>query len=348
MKQTEIKEKRRLLDEDGNIEQAGFAKKLLWEYNPENVTASKALLKEWDYYYVGNKDYAVCLTIADMGYIGALSATVMSFGDKPWQITKSSVTLFPMGKMNLPHTTEIGDSKFKNGSVEMTFLNDGKKRRLYGVYPKFGNNKEDLTFDVTLSDFPEESMVIATPFAKKGRFYYNQKINCMSAQGEFALGDKKYPLNRENDAQGTLDWGRGVWTYDNTWYWGSLQSYLDDGSTFGFNIGYGFGNNEEASENMLFYNGKSHKLDEVTFNIPVDDEGKDDYMKPWTFTSNDGKFYMDFTPVIDRYAPFNLGFFAMIPHQVFGFFTGKATLEDGTVIEIKNKMGFAEKVHNKW
>ena len=88
--------------------------------------------------------------------------------------------------------------------------------------------------------------------------------------------------------------------------WGSLQGYLEDGSRFGWNIGYGFGNTSAASENMLFYNGKSHKLDEVTFNIPVKN-GKDDYMSPWTFTSNDGRFEMNFTPILDRQAPLNVG-----------------------------------------
>lgn len=45
---------------------------------------------------------------------------------------------------------------------------------------------------------------------------------------------------------------------------------LEDGNVFGFNIGYGFGNTSAASENMLFYNGKSHKLEDVKFNIPMD------------------------------------------------------------------------------
>lgn len=347
MKQTEITKIQKLLDKDGNIAQAGFAKKLLWEYNRGNITARKSLIKEWDYYYIGNEKCAICLTIADMGYIGALSATVMDF-EGVWQITKSSVVLFPMGKMKLPRTSVAGDSKYKNGEVEMTFLNDGTKRRIYGKYPKFGKNGETLAFDVTLTDVPEESMVIATPFAKNGRFYYNQKINCMTANGSFSLGEKQYPLSKENGAMATLDWGRGVWTYDNTWYWGSLQTSLDDGTPFGFNIGYGFGNNTEATENMLFYNGKSHKLDEVTFNIPKKSDGSDDFMSPWTFTSNDGRFFMDFTPIIDRYEPVDIKIFCMIPHQVFGKFTGKAVLDDGTVIEIKDKLGFAEKVHNKW
>ena len=59
---------------------------------------------------------------------------------------------------------------------------------------------------------------------------------------------------------GTLDWGRGVWTHDNTWYWGSGNGYVN-GKPFGFNIGYGFGNTSAASENALFYDGKIHKLE---------------------------------------------------------------------------------------
>ena len=35
-------------------------------------------------------------------------------------------------------------------------------------------------------------------------------------------------------------------------------------------------------------------------------------------------------------------------HQVFGYFSGKAILDNGTVVEFKDFLGFAEKVHNKW
>lgn len=347
MKQREITEKIRLLNEKGNIEYPGYAKKLLWEYNRENVTASKLRLKEWDYYYIGDRDKALCLTVADLGFVGSNSISVLEFGSEPWQVTQTAIDLLPLGKYNMPRTSEVGDISVAVGATKITITNDGTTRHMYGQYPKFGNNGEDLTFDVTVTGVPEESMVIATPFTKDKHFYYNQKINCMLADGTFTLGDKTYEFKSSEGAMCTLDWGRGVWTYDNTWYWGSLQTSLDDGSTFGWNIGYGFGCNEEASENMLFYNGKSHKLDEITFNIPVKD-GVEDYMAPWTFTSNDGRFFMDFTPIIDRNPPFDLKLIAMLPHQVFGLFTGYAILDDGTKITIENKLGFAEKVHNKW
>ena len=95
-----------------------------------------------------------------------------------------------------------------------------------------------------------------------------------------------------------LDWGRGVWTYDNTWYWGSASGIVG-GHTFGFNIGYGFGDTSAASENMLFYDGIAHKLSQVRFNIPLKD-GKEDYLSPWTFSSDDGRFEMRFVPILDR------------------------------------------------
>lgn len=91
-----------------------------------------------------------------------------------------------------------------------------------------------------------------------------------------------------------LDWGRGVWTYHNTWYWGSTSGQVD-GIPFGWNIGYGFGNTSAASENMLFYGGRAHKLSQVQFHIPMRD-GREDYLRPWTFTSDDGRFEMDFVP----------------------------------------------------
>ena len=168
----------------------------------------------------------------------------------------------------------------------------------------------------------------------------------MKASGVISLGDTVYELNT-SDSMGTLDWGRGVWTYKNTWYWGSMSNILPDGTPFGFNIGYGFGDTSKATENMIFYNGEAHKLSEVTFNIPMKN-GREDYMSPWTFTSDDKRFEMEFTPVLDRSAYINLLVLKTVQHQVFGKFSGKVTLDDGRVIEINNLLGFAEKVYNKY
>ncbi len=343
--QHKVETKQNLLDKNGNIAEPGYSTELTWNYDRKDVKAKKIRLKEWDYYIITNQKYAVALTIADNAFVGAVSVSVVDY-EKPFQITKTAVVPFPMGKMKMPNTSKEGNIDAQIGKVKMEFQNDGCCRRLFGTYPKFGNNNETFECDIILSQFPKDSMVIATPFEKDKHFYYNQKINCMTAEGYFKIGDEKYVFDAK-DSLGTLDWGRGVWTYDNTWYWGSFQAVLNDGRKVGWNIGYGFGNTEKASENMVFVDGTSHKLDQVQFNIPQKD-GQDDFMSPWTFGSNDGRFKMKFEPIIDRYEPLDVKVLMMIPHQVFGKFSGTIILDDGSKLKIENLIGFAEKVHNKW
>lgn len=187
-----------------------------------------------------------------------------------------------------------------------------------------------------------DTMVIATPFAEdKHAFYYNQKVNCMLAEGIVNIGENKIDFKFDSSFA-VLDWGRGVWTYSNTWYWGSASG-LADGVPFGFNIGYGFGDTSNASENMVFYANKAHKLDQVTFHIP-----KDSFVSPWTFTSNDGRLEMEFKPIVDRNSNTDFWVLKSIQHQVFGRYTGKVVLDDGRELYIKDFLGFAEKVINKW
>ena len=94
---------------------------------------------------------------------------------------------------------------------------------------------------------------------------------------------------------------------------------------------------------MIFYDGKAHKLDDVTFHIP-----EDDYMKPWKFTSSDGRFETEFQPVLDRAANLSAAVVASDQHQVFGKMSGRVVLDDGRFIELKDFMCFAEKVHNRY
>ena len=249
-----------------------------------------------------------------------------------------------MGKTGLPETSEEGISEIYGKNYYLKFVVKDGTRHLTGHMDKFKDGKA-IDFDIKLLSEPEESMVIVTPFGKAGHFYYNQKINNMPAQGYVKIGSDKYEF-KPFESMGILDWGRGVWTYHNTWYWGSASGRVD-GNEFGFNIGYGFGDTSAATENMLFYRGKSHKLSEVAFNIPMKN-GTEDYLSPWTFTSDDGKFEMDFVPIIDRASCTDVKLIKSDQHQVFGRYTGTAILEDGTRIHIKDFIGFAEKVENKW
>lgn len=344
--QHEITTSAPLLDANGNLREPGFAKSLLPVYRRADVKAFPLRLKEWDYYCVSNGKIALCLTIADNGYMGLDSVSLLNL-EEGWEITTSPMQILTRGKKNLPETSKKGVSIAGGKGYNLQFAVENGKRVLIAQMRKFGP-EGSLYAKVTLTDEPEESMVIATPFDKDGHFYYNQKINCMRAEGFVTYGyhNTTYEF-RPEDSFAVLDWGRGVWTYDNTWYWGSASG-LHDGVPFGFNIGYGFGDTSAASENMLFYGGKAHKLSEVRFHIPGDGTDKIDYLAPWRFTSDDGRFEMDFLPTLDRKSKTDFKLLMSDQHQVFGRFSGTAILDDGTRLEIRDLAGFAEKVRNKW
>ena len=335
-----------LLDANGHLVEAGYATNLCRRYDRSAVRAGKTRIKEWDYYLVTGDEMALALTIADNSYMGLDSVSLLWLGEKPHERTKSMMRFAPMGRTGLPADSARGDVQSAGKNYRLRFHNDGAERLLTAHLDDFQDGKP-LDAEIRLTAAPRETMVIATPFAGKPKhFYYNQKINCMRAEGSVTFDGRTYRFHPET-AAAVLDWGRGVWTYRNTWYWSSLNAYLD-GVPFGFNLGYGFGDTSAATENMLFYDGAAHKLEHVAFEIPRTIEGRDDFMKPCRIRDNDGRLDLIFEPVLDRASLTSAIVVKSDQHQVFGRFTGRAVLDDGTVLRPEGLMGFAEKVYNCW
>ena len=332
-----------LLDANGHLVERGWAASEVRRYDrgaigvPHDDTA----IKEWDYYAILSPDFGLALTVADNGHMGFLGASWMDF--RTGSFVNGGVGLpAPHGAMALPPSADAGDIAHVHPKMEIAFRFVPGGRVLTFDAPSFDKGA-GMSGEIFLAQPPMDRMVIATPFAEQATaFYYNQKINCMPASGHVVYAGQRYEFE-PSSAFAVLDWGRGVWTYDNTWYWGSASG-LVDGKPFGFNIGYGFGDTSAASENILFFDGKAHKLTELEFHLPggAHDSG------PWRFTSSDGRFEMTFEPIVDRHADFAMGPVSSRQHQVFGKFSGVAVLDDGTRLQVRDLIGFAEEVENHW
>ena len=333
-----------LLDSSGVLSEAGYATALVKTYDRKAIRGGAFRIKEWDYYLIYNGKYALALTIADNSYMGLFSASFLDFEHRT-EKTVSPMFWLPFGKTGFPASSDSGDIHKSISGASGSFTLENGARHLTFHLDQF-DGESALDCDILLTDAPRDSMVIATPFAeKKTAFYYNQKIIAMRAAGSFSIGGVTRAFDPA-DSFGMLDWGRGVWTYDNTWYWGAGQG-VADGHVVGFNIGYGFGDVSAASENMVFVDGVAHKLDRLTFNIPQTN-GKEDYLSPWTFSSSDGRFETSFTPILDRAAYTAVGPLLSDQHQVFGYMDGTLTLDDGGKIQLNHFLCFSEKVRNKW
>ena len=333
----------KLLNATGNLNEAGYSTFLIKEYNRNDIKAGKSRIKEWDYYYVGNKKYGVALTIADNSYMSLCSLSFLDF-EKPFDITKSVMKWFTFGKTNLPSSSKEGDVFFKSKNVEMSFRHENGKRHLTCSWKKFTKDDKDVRLDLYLEETNKDSIVVATPFKKDRHFYYNQKINLLKSNGYVKIGEDILDFN--DDTHGVLDWGRGVWTYKNTWYWSSMSGEFE-GKKIGFNLGYGFGDNSTHSENIFFFDNKSYKLEDVRFDIPFTKTGKDSYLEPWKFRSVSGDINITFTPILNRHANMNVGIIKSLQNQVFGKFSGYIIVE-GKEYFFTDMLGFAEKVTNKW
>lgn len=346
-RQNEITEKCIIPAPDGTIANPGWARCEMMQYTRENMKAPWFRKKEWDYYLFTNKEFGVAFTISDLGYVGLLSASFIDLKNK-CEHTESDLAILPRGKaFGLGSTVEDAHGECHTKKLDMKFERTGERtRHISCSFRNFDKDKQ-LRAELDIFEPDMEEMFICTPWKEKATaFYYNCKKNCLSCSGKVVYGEDTYVLKKESSF-GVLDWGRGIWTYDNTWFWGTGSGTVD-GELFGFNLGYGFSDRSSCSENVIFYKNKIHKLDEIDFGIPDKSLGNARYLSNWHIKSNDGRFEAEFNPILDRSSKMNFGVIISDQHQVFGRMSGIAKLDDGTEIRFRDFVCALEEVRNKY
>lgn len=338
--QNEITEPSPLLNNDGSLLQRGWARKPLLTYNKENIGKGWTRIKEWDHYSILNKDFGLQLTIGDIGYLTQMSYVWLDFTKKERYdcatmkfFTKSK--LLPLSSVE-DHLIELPTEKF-----EATIEKRGQKRILHINDDNFMD--KGINGIINLTDNPNwDNTVVVTGYDEDPkRFYYNHKINMMPAKGQITIGEKTYNFEPDNSF-GLMDWGRGIWPYKTHWLWGSACG-LVKGVPVAFNIGYGFGDLSTHTENIIFYDGKAHKIDEITFQH----ENRDP-TKPWKFTSNDNRFKMTLKPLIPHKEKINFGLIYLNSSLLHGLYSGEIVLDNGERLEISNMLGHAEDIYWRW
>lgn len=333
-----------IFDEKKRHTNFGYAYQMNFIFNPKHMKRGFRL-KEWDFYQIQHGRYVVQLTIGHVSYAQNVAMTLIDLEEGKTYST-GIIKMFKGRSMNLPTDPSIDnevhyvDSKL---GVDLHYVTKGKDRHLYGSM--MGKDKITYTVDIHLERQEDhEAMVINTPFSHSFyHFYLNYKIGNLKASGTFSRGDFALTFDPTRDF-GLLDWGRGVWPYDQVWYWGQVNDYLPDGRMIGLNLGYGFGNLEAASENMLFLDGKAYKLGRLY----IENDVTKDYMSDWVIKSKDGKIDLVMKTIYDRFNNTDFKLIQMKCHQVYGRYYGKVTLDNGTIIELTGQLGFFERAHNRW
>ncbi|MHA1144270.1 MAG: DUF2804 domain-containing protein [Candidatus Helarchaeota archaeon] len=338
--QTEITNSSELLNEKGELVQRGWARKPLLRYNPENRGVGWHRLKEWDYYGIWNPRFGISFFIADLGYMTLTTLSFHDFVEKKAYNT-GTIKLFTRGKLGLSRSSLEGDFTFSSRATgKIRIFRHPDKQIISFDSPKFKKLQGEITLSI---DPTKDSMVVATgyPENRPHHFYYNHKFNLLPASGTITFNGSEYEFTPD-DGFGNFDWGRGVWPYKTRWLWGTAAGYVD-GHEVWFNIGYGFGDLSTHTENMIFFDGKCHKIDQVTFKYDEKDCGE-----PWEFTSNDGRLELVMEPVLPEPHSVSLGFMMTKTKMAYGMYSGTLVLDDGTELKVKNLQGHAEDCRFRW
>ena len=343
--QTEITASGPLLSPDGNLSQVGWARQPLLDCNLAQAKfypgrfMQAFRLKRWDYYAVFTPEHFLSATIADLGYAGNIFVYILNFSTG--ELHEEGLVIPLSRGVHLPRNSTTGDASFSDPRASLSFRRLPDQRVISVSWPDF-NSGRGINAEINLRSLAgHESMNIVIPIGKK-RFYYNHKVNCLPAKGFLQYGDVLEEIS-PRESVGSLDWGRGVWEYSSFWNWASASGYLPDGRTFGLNLGMGFGDTSQATENCITLDGKLHKLNHVEFSYDPQD-----YHAPWNFHESEGRLQLKFVPFTERLARTNLLLIFSEVHQMFGHYSGWVITDEGEEIVIDGLTGFAEEHHARW
>ena len=79
MRNHEVTSLQPLLNEEGKIQEPGWARHPVWQYDRSRIVSPKFRIKERDYYLILNQDYACGFTLSDEGHVGFRSVSLLNF-----------------------------------------------------------------------------------------------------------------------------------------------------------------------------------------------------------------------------------------------------------------------------
>ena len=345
-KQTEYTEPTPLLSPDGKLLAKGWARKYLFEYNRDYVKTGIMSRKEWDFFTIFDDKMQILVSFANINVGGYVGAKLLNL--QTGEVICDSMQYFLGANKHVSHSKPDAPCRFadKIGKTEFDFNTKERERTLWykGRY-----KGKDVEVNARM-DIPEGLEAITTIFPFDGddtKYFMTTKQLCMPCEGKFVFGDIEYEFSKDT-AFCSLDWGRVNTVHKMVWYWGNGSQYITDANgekhLLGFEITWAIGNESNATETCIFYDGKVHKIGAVD----VEKFPKDRFLEEWKFISEDGRFNMTMTPTLDNHSDVDFKIGRMNCHQIFGNWHGDVTLDDGTKLEIKDLFTFCEYVEKSW
>lgn len=180
-----------------------------------------------------------------------------------------------------------------------------------------------------LKDLP---LTIYYPF-KDNRGLYSSKM-VMPFEGNIRINGENHKFK---NAFLIIDDHKGYYPRHQIYQWATAGERRENEVTaFNFTRNQ-LDNPEINNENVLWYKGKIHHYGIVDFHM------EKEY---WTIRDREGKVDLIFKIAEDYHLKQNLGLVKVNYRSPFGWFEGKITLDDGSILHVDKWFGMTEDIHN--
>ncbi len=253
--QNEFTEACLVFEDDGKVQNAGWAKKLLLDYNIDGRHSQR------DTYFVTSDECSMYLSIENLGADFGIKIAIADL-KRGGIICDSVIQKRRVMKKPLPDNADNGEFEFerKNMRLKISELPNGKSLKC--EFAGFGG-MSSMSFDIFLLKNNSDVLDQLAPFERNRKFYFLKRfMPCFSAQGFIKAGNMVYKLSADS-ARGSFDRIRFKKPRLHS-YQRLCSDCIIGGKRFTLNLASRVGDNRYGSENCFFVDGKLEKLSQIT------------------------------------------------------------------------------------
>ncbi len=315
--------------------------------------------KRFEYWGLITDRFVIGLTIADLDYVSSHGIYVVDRHAQPGGkvlVNDEAVVPFGVGSeitdVSVDRVRAVGSSLSGQLSLSMIDNDDGS------VAIRGRSIRGATEIDITVAARVGDALAVTVPWSR-ALFHYTVKNPGRRVQNpsSITINGTRHELCAST-TWAVLDRGRGRWPYARRWNWAvgqgtvQLPAAANGGSSssgknktsvdVALQLGAKWTTGTGSSECAFFLNGRLHFLGlepKFTYSLASNDR--------WTVAGP--RIEATFIPDVHRReAAIDLLLVKFSVVQLFGHWSGRVKLDDGTWFEFKDLIGWAEEADNLW
>lgn len=286
--------------------------------------------KRWDYWAFATPRHLLAVVVADVDYLGLAAVTLLDLASGR-RFEAGMVTPAGLG-VRMPDGVNEHPIRFDCPGMHLAI--EPRPGEVTVRASALSLRGRRLQVDVT-AGYPsgQETLDVVVPFDSE-RSHFTSKHVGLPARGRVTWEGEAIAFD---DAWACLDFGRGTWPYRTAWCWAAAAG-MADGRRVAFNLGALWTDGTGVTENGLWVDGRLHRIGGM-LSFRRASPG-------WLVTSP--RVSLAVTLVRERPLHVNLGLLRADLDWTMATFTGSLTALDGTRVEVRDLLGWCERLDSRW